>query len=110
MLLFLAENDRGLTFLGIEPILGLDPEAREGTRSVGPFTALWYAIFMIPFFLWVREGPGPLRRPRVGRGLSDLGRTLRRLPASRWKTETARTVGSRHRPRSPCRSVRRNPI
>ncbi|MEG4644625.1 hypothetical protein VB636_17950 [Paracoccus sp. APAP_BH8] len=36
-------------------MLGLDPALREGTRAVGPFTALWYLVFMIPFALWVPE-------------------------------------------------------
>lgn len=56
MLLFVAEGgNSGTTFIGREPIFGLDPEAREGTRAVGPFSALWYLVFMIPFFLWVKE-------------------------------------------------------
>jgi MFS transporter, UMF1 family len=63
MLLFFAEGaDSGLTLLGMEPMFGLDPEAREGTRFVGPFTAIWFAVFMIPFFLWVKE-PHTDRRP-----------------------------------------------
>ena len=53
MLLFLAENEKGVTLIGLAPPFGLDPDAREGTRFVGPFTALWYAVFVIPFFLWV---------------------------------------------------------
>lgn len=80
MLLFFAENDQGLTMLGRPPALGLDPEMREGTRFAGPFTALWYALFMVPFFLWVREAPGPIKRPKVGKGLADLRRTLAQLP------------------------------
>ena len=36
-------------------MFGLDPAAKEGTRIVGPLTAVWYVVFMIPFFLWVRE-------------------------------------------------------
>ncbi|MDJ0826190.1 MAG: MFS transporter [Rhodobacter sp.] len=81
MLLLLAENDAGVTFIGLEPILGLDPAAREGTRSVGPFTALWYAVFMIPFFLWVREPRHEVvRGAPVADGLRDLVRTLKSLP------------------------------
>ncbi len=82
MLLFLAENDRGVTLIGLEPLFGLDPEAREGTRSVGPFTALWYLVFVIPFFLWVKEPPkqAPFDTRVIRRGLSDLGTTLKRLP------------------------------
>ena len=81
MLLLLAENDKGVTFIGIEPILGLDPETREGTRSVGPLTAIWYAVFMIPFFLWVREPRhAVVRGANVSKGLRDLARTIRSLP------------------------------
>jgi UMF1 family MFS transporter len=81
MLLFLAESaETGLTLLGREPLFGLDAEAREGTRAVGPFTALWYLVFMIPFFLWVRE-PRVARRPlHLGQAfgsLRDLIRSLR---------------------------------
>ncbi len=56
MLGFFADNaDTGRTLIGWEPALGLDPDQREGTRAVGPITALWFAIFMIPFFLFVRD-------------------------------------------------------
>jgi MFS transporter, UMF1 family len=61
MLTLLAEGASGTTLIGIAPILGLDPDAREGTRAVGPLTAIWYVVFMIPFFLWVREP----RKPRA---------------------------------------------
>ncbi len=83
MLVFFAESAAtGRTFLGFAPLFGLDPEAREGTRFVGPFTALWYAVFIIPFFLFTRDAP------RTGHGsardaLRDLGRTLRALPSNR---------------------------
>lgn len=84
MLALLAENERGVTLIGIAPILGLDPDAREGTRFVGPFTALWLVIFAIPFFLWVREAPQAPKPPgAVKRALRDLGASLRALPRRR---------------------------
>ena len=60
-LALLAENAQtGRTMIGLSPALfGLDPALREGTRAVGPFTAIWYAVFMVPFFLWVREKRHP---------------------------------------------------
>jgi MFS transporter, UMF1 family len=79
---FFAESaTTGKTFLGQDPALGLDAEAREGTRFVGPLTAIWYIVFMIPFFLWVRE-PAPIVPPKgaVLAALKDLGATLRGLP------------------------------
>jgi MFS transporter, UMF1 family len=80
MLLFLAENaDSGLTMLGRDPLFGLDPEAREGTRAVGPFAAMWYIVFMIPFFLWVHE-PKTTKQPlHIGRALGSLRDTLASL-------------------------------
>jgi len=81
MLLFFAEgSDSGLTLLGTEPLFGLDPEAREGTRIVGPFTALWFAVFMIPFFLWVKEPRTATRPLHFGRTIASL----RELVASLW--------------------------
>lgn len=81
MLLFFAESGTtGRTLIGLPPAFGLDPAAREGTRFVGPFAALWYAVFMIPFFLWVREPrrpPGLVRR--AGESIADLWRSIRGL-------------------------------
>ncbi|MEM9757015.1 MAG: MFS transporter, partial [Pseudomonadota bacterium] len=66
--------------IGLAPPFGLDAEAREGTRAVGPFIAVWYLIFMIPFFLWIREAPRPKRPGGVRVALLSLGRTIRGLP------------------------------
>jgi MFS transporter, UMF1 family len=84
MLLLLDDGTNGKTLLGNAPLFGLDPEQREGTRSVGPLSAIWYVVFMIPFFLWVRE---PARNDSVPIGTAlreavpDLMKTLRTLPA-----------------------------
>jgi MFS transporter, UMF1 family len=80
MLLFFAEGaDSGLTLLGTQPLFGLDPEAREGTRAVGPFTAIWFMVFMIPFFLWVKEPKTDARPLHVGRAFASLKELLRSL-------------------------------
>ncbi|WP_372890207.1 MFS transporter [Rhodosalinus sp.] len=79
--LFAESGETGRTLIGIEPILGLDPETREGTRFVGPLTALWYAVFMVPFFLWVRDPKPPiLPAGAVRRALGEVATTVRRLP------------------------------
>ncbi|MEM7733985.1 MAG: MFS transporter [Pseudomonadota bacterium] len=82
MLFFFAESAAtGKTLLGIDPILGLDASAREGTRFVGPFTAIWFVVFIVPFFLWVRDPklatppPGALKA-----AIQGLGQTIKRLP------------------------------
>lgn len=86
MLLFLAESpETGRTLVGLKPLFGLDPAMREGTRAVGPLTAIWFAVFMVPFFLWVREP----RRPGIGivdavRGaVPETIATVRGLPRHR---------------------------
>ena len=86
MLTLFAEGATGRTLIGIAPILELDPETREGTRAVGPFTAIWYVVFMIPFFLWVREPrqPGALGYGAAVRGAwPELKETLLTLPRQR---------------------------
>jgi UMF1 family MFS transporter len=84
MLTLFAENPTtGKTLIGIAPILGLDASAREGTRFVGPLTSIWYIVFMIPFFLYVRD-PKPTR-PRTMSSRDALAgflTTLTKLPKS----------------------------
>jgi UMF1 family MFS transporter len=81
MLLFLAENEEGKTLLGNSPLFGLDAEARQGTRSVGPVTALWYIIFMIPFFAWVPDTKKVTKvSGAISKAFRELGATIKRLP------------------------------
>ncbi len=80
MLLIFAENEQGVTLLGNPPPFGLDAEAREGTRFVGPFIAIWYIIFIIPFFLYVRDDRNaPSKSTRLGAVWGDLMQTLRNV-------------------------------
>ena len=84
MLLLLDDGTNGKTLLGNPPLFGLDPALREGTRSVGPLSAIWYVVFMIPFFMWVRETPQPGGVPigvALREAIPDLMKTLRTLPA-----------------------------
>lgn len=79
-----ASPETGRTLLGFEPLFGLDPAMREGDRASGPLTALWYVVFVLPMFLFT---PDVVRKPSVSgavkEGLSELGKTLRRLPGER---------------------------
>lgn len=82
MLVFFAEGaGSGRTLIGWRPAFGLNPELREGTRFVGPLTALWYIVFMVPFFVWVRD-PAPKKAPKgaLRAALCDVCATVRRLP------------------------------
>ena len=82
MLGFFAENaETGKTLLGLDPAFGLDPAEREGTRFVGPLTAIWYMVFMIPFFMWVRDPKTEQPPPNALRNaLSGVAKTIKRLP------------------------------
>ena len=53
--LFQETANTGKTLIGLDPLFGFDAESRKGTRAVGPLTAIWYVVFMIPFFVWVKE-------------------------------------------------------
>lgn len=76
-----ASPETGRTLLGIEPVFGLDPERQEGERAVGPLTAVWLIVFIIPLFLYT---PDTTRRASsagaIRRGLRDLFQTIRTLP------------------------------
>lgn len=79
-----ARPETGLTLLGIAPILGLDPATHAGDRATGPFTAIWYVVFVIPLFAFVPDAPhrrGAWRAVRAN--LADLGRRLKALPRRR---------------------------
>lgn len=81
MLAVFQEFTAGKTLIGMTPLLGIDPATEYGTRVVGPLTAVWFAVFMIPFFMYIRDTPNPNAATyRIGKGLSDLIRTLRNLP------------------------------
>ncbi|MGA0541034.1 MFS transporter [Neotabrizicola sp. VNH66] len=76
---FVASPETGLTYLGLPPVLGEDSETQIGTRIVGPFTALWFAVFMIPFFLWVKEPKTTPQQMHLGRALAQLKELLASL-------------------------------
>ena len=79
--LVVADPATGKTILGFEPLIKLDAAAREGDRLVGPFAALWFVVFMIPFFLFVpdtHKPPPPDAQKRTA--LAELWYTISHLP------------------------------
>ncbi len=81
MLALFQAGENGRTMAGFAPLFGLDPDTGADTRIVGPFTALWFAVFMVPFFLYTRDIPNrKAARFRVSTALTDLMNTLRNLP------------------------------
>jgi UMF1 family MFS transporter len=62
-----------------EPLGGLDPEQFEQDRIVGPLSAVWYVIFVLPMFLFTPEDFVTRRKPAaaVRQGLAQLALTFR---------------------------------
>jgi UMF1 family MFS transporter len=65
--------------LPAEPLFGLDKAAFEHVRIVGPLSALWMALFIVPLFLFTPDTGrlGPSLGQAVGRGLASLVETAR---------------------------------
>jgi UMF1 family MFS transporter len=81
MIALFQAGSSGRTMAGLAPLFGLDPETKADTRIVGPLTAIWFAVFMIPFFIYTRDDPAaPSTGMKLGQAIGDLGRTLRNLP------------------------------
>jgi len=82
---FAATSGQTTTMAGLTPLFDL-PGPFPAERLTGPFTALWYVIFVIPLFLFVPERAGP-PVVRLGRavpaGLRALKTTLRSV--GRWR-------------------------
>jgi UMF1 family MFS transporter len=83
MLLFFFESnaETGQTLIGLDPAFGLDPDQKEGTRIVGPLIAVWFVIFMIPYFIWVREPVPAVKQGGFRAAMSDLRESLRQIMA-----------------------------
>ncbi|WP_068459572.1 MFS transporter [Hyphomicrobium sulfonivorans] len=80
--LIVPMGDSGTTMFGLDPLLPLDTSTREGDRIVGPLSAVWYLVFMIPFFLFVPD----IKQKRVHDGrpaTAELWDTVRALPQNR---------------------------
>jgi MFS transporter, UMF1 family len=67
------------------PPFGLDKDAAEHVRATALLVALWFAVFSVPLFLWVRDPPSrDISATRsVSEALRVLADTLRRAGAHR---------------------------
>lgn len=81
--LVVAGTTTGKTIIGLDPIVALDAASHQADRLAGPFAAAWFAVFVIPFFLFVPDiksvslkGSGERRGPFV-----ELWDTIRSLPS-----------------------------
>jgi len=70
----------GFFMLPEVPSLGLSKIVHEPERLVGPFSAVWLAVFILPLFLWTPDAPAKMGIvAAVGSGLRTLGTTLGHL-------------------------------
>jgi UMF1 family MFS transporter len=78
-LLFLSTNPKtGLTLLGGPPAFGLDAAAREGDRFIGPLSAIWFVVFVLPLFLFTPDNAKALKLgPAIKSGVRKTFATLR---------------------------------
>lgn len=74
----IAEPTTGTTIAGLTPPIPLDASQREGERMIGIFAAVWFVIFMIPFFLFVPDVKPAGAKHNTA--LSELWSTIRSLP------------------------------
>jgi UMF1 family MFS transporter len=78
--LLIPYADSGKTLLGLPPLIPLDPGTREGDRLIGPFSALWYLVFVLPLLLFTPDRPSTARPPEpVKAGLRQLARGVLNL-------------------------------
>ncbi len=91
MLLLFVEQANGKTLIGLDPAFGLDAAQQQGTRFVGPFTAGWFILFMVPYFLWVRDDSSAKKRGSVSDALGLLVHSISNL---RHRLSLASYLGS----------------
>ncbi|HKA65752.1 MAG TPA: MFS transporter [Methyloceanibacter sp.] len=70
--LIVADPGTGKTLLGLNPIVPVDMATRADERLVGPFSALWYLIFVLPLFLFTPDRPGAPAATPVRTGIIQL--------------------------------------
>lgn len=65
----------------LHPVSWLDSATFEQIRIVGPFSALWFAVFSLPFFLFLPAPPPKKQALSQGlqAGLQELAKTIRLL-------------------------------
>jgi UMF1 family MFS transporter len=72
----------GKTLLGLTPLFGLADIPGGGERATGPLTAIWYFVFVLPFFMFTPDTPKKTKvAGAVKQGLSDLIATIKSLPS-----------------------------
>jgi UMF1 family MFS transporter len=75
-----ADPQSGRTLLGFIPLFGLDAAAHEGDRATGPYTAIWFVVFVLPLMLFTPDGRKAMDlAPAVRVGWRTFVRTVREI-------------------------------
>ncbi|MBS0235084.1 MAG: MFS transporter [Proteobacteria bacterium] len=69
------------TLLGLHPLLTLDSATHQSDRITGPFAAVWFVIFIIPFFLFVPDRHRPTSAHPERSAAAELWDTIKSLPS-----------------------------
>ncbi len=69
------------TLLGLHPLLHLNGVAHEGDRITGPFAAIWFAVFIIPFFVFVPDKHRAAAGHPERSAAAELWDTIKSLPS-----------------------------
>ena len=64
-----------------EPLLHLNAAERQGDRLTGPFAAVWFLVFIIPFFLFVPDRRSTAVLTERKSAGAELWDTLKSLPS-----------------------------
>jgi MFS transporter, UMF1 family len=82
--LLIADAESGRTLFGLTPLMPLDAVGHQGDRLVGPFSALWYVVFIVPFFLFTPDrATGRMPERPIRAGLERLVGTFREVRQNR---------------------------
>ena len=72
-----ASPETGKTLIGLDPLFGLDPAKGEDARITGPFSAVWYLVFILPMMVFTPDAvKGMALGAAVRTGLAELRETL----------------------------------
>lgn len=79
----LPDSSTQKTILGFEPPFGPGSASHMAERLIGPLSAVWYLLFVLPLFLFTPDLPDKRvsMSEAASRGLSQLRTTLLGLPA-----------------------------
>ena len=85
--LLIPDASSGKTLLGLPPLIPPDATTQGGDRLIGPFSALWYLVFVLPLFLFTPDRPTTVREAvavkagvrQLARGVQDLVRRHRQV-------------------------------